>query len=146
MWKTVSGAMHAYNAIWTVVSNFATKEDAVGFIMECQPFSFAPVQQADNPNIFPKFDTSHEALAYTLKMKPVPMVYESTVADFKRRLRIVFLESDGPEEKKKMVSLRRKGHSEVVAPVRSAAPLKPWVVEASGTFFESPISLRTSVE
>lgn len=133
---------------WSELNSFKTKEEAVGFIMECQPFSFTPLlDPSDEP--LPKFETSHEALEYVLKMTPVPMSYMSTVSDFKRRLRIRFVDvEEDPDSMKKVVHSRSKRRNSALSTrattttFAAAQPQKPWVVDASGTFFESPTSLR----
>merc|ERR1711865_19622 len=75
--------------------------------------------------------------------------YVSTVADFKRRLRIRMAEVDenGPMTPKKATS-RRKQRGSMAAGAQAAAAAvviaKPWLVEGSGTFFESPTSLQST--
>lgn len=149
--QAVSAAMARDDNAWTEVNSFKTKEEAVVFIMECQPFSFAPIlDPTDDP--IPKFETCHEAAAYVSKMHPVPMTYVSTVNDFKRRLRIRLVDVEENDSKTRLLSVRSKRRTSAsrvsttattpVAPAQAPKPKKPWLVEASGTFFTSPSSLR----
>jgi len=135
---------------WSEVSSFKTQEEAVCFIMECQPFSFTPTL---DPGVrpFPKFDNSHEASEYVLNMKPMPLTFASTVVEFKRRLRIRFVDAseDGDGTKKLLPSRsKRTRNSAIIVSARavSAHAQKPWKVEACGDFFESPGSLKSPRE
>lgn len=131
---------------WAEVSSFKSKEEAVGFVMECQPFSFAPVLDRGSEPL-PKFETNHEAVEYVLKMDPVPLHFVSTVNDFKRRLRIRFVEVTEEDSTRKAASSRSKRRVSAVAATMeraaAGAAQKPWLVEAAGSFFESPSSLRS---
>lgn len=131
---------------WAEVNSFKTKEEAVGFVMECQPFSFAPVLELGNEPL-PKLETNHEAVEYVLKMDPVPLHFVSTVNDFKRRLRIRFVEVTDEDSMRKAASSRSKRRVSAVAAsmerAAAGAAQKPWLVEAAGSFFESPTSLRS---
>jgi hypothetical protein len=128
--------------VWTEVSSFKTKEQAVGFILECQPFAFTPLlEEGEAP--LPKFENSQELVEYVMQIVPVPMKYESSVAEFKRTLRIRLVDIEEQEDPaRKAISTGRRRMSAlrkntVVVPRKEP---KPWLVEATGSFFESPTS------
>lgn len=146
LFRAVTNVVHEH--LWTEVNRFHTKEEAIGFVMECQPFSFAPV--IENGDAWPQFATSHEAFEYVLKMAPVPMNYSSTVNGFKRRLRIRLMDNEQehetvrkqvPTHSKRRTSALRQGTGPV-----ATQPRKPWTVEATGTFFENPTTRQELVE
>lgn len=85
---------------WTEVQAFKTQEDALRFVMECQPFDYQPVrqpkgttgeeaepEQQDDP--FPRWESGREAMEWVMKhMSPWPSEFASNFGDFKRLLRI----------------------------------------------------------
>lgn len=137
---------------WHEVQTFKTRDEAVGFIMECQPFSYQPeIEKGDEP--CPRFENSRDAVAHILQMNPVPSRFTSIVPEFKRRLRIRLQDVDQRLEEEKharrLITHRGRRRSQQNNPVtpheqvpKPTAELKPWVVETTGEFFESPASLR----
>eukprot|EP00440_Ansanella_granifera_P057329 gb/GFBE01062142.1/.p1 GENE.gb/GFBE01062142.1/~~gb/GFBE01062142.1/.p1 ORF type:complete len:443 (+),score=115.83 gb/GFBE01062142.1/:1-1329(+) len=143
---------------WIEVQAFRSQQEALRFIIECQPFDYRPSgPEYDN---FPRFQNSRDALAYTLNLVKKAEVEEfvSTEAMFRRRLRI---RKAAPGETKEEVAAKAamKKHKSLMGRMRDrsstinplgAAPQqalvhepKRWLVEAAGVLFERPPELRS---
>merc|ERR1719387_197831 len=79
------------------------------------------------------------------------MTYMSTVNDFRRRLRIRLVDVEEHDSKKNLMHANRKRRGSLtnrgsmidkIAVAPDTSMKKPWLVEASGTLFDSPSSLR----
>lgn len=148
---------------WKEVQTFRTQEEAIRFVMECQPIDYQPEFQAscDNiekpPDAFPRFDSTREALAHVLQMNPIPSEFSSMASEFKRRLRVRKAEPDemparehapSSSTARKSRSLLMKhrmtdvGRSHAREVAHSTKERKPWIVETAGVLFERPPSLR----
>lgn len=132
------------------VGSFDTHEDALRFVMRCQPFDFTPVTKGDTEP-FPRFDNSADAHAHALKLQPLPMEFVNSSIEVCRRLRIVMTELEEvaasgtrPGKLRRNTNAPRLGAA--AADVERVEPSKPrkvqYIVEALGGFFERPQSLR----
>mmetsp|Transcript_135963 Transcript_135963/g.290592 ORF Transcript_135963/g.290592 Transcript_135963/m.290592 type:complete len:397 (-) Transcript_135963:108-1298(-) len=138
----VTPSDHGVGLQWTKVSSFETQEEALSFIIECQPFDYAP-EGTDEP--FPRFENARDALAYVLQMRPLPTQFVSMVSEFKKCMRIR-KESEAYSGKRKsmvksLLLLKTMGNKDESAP-SSTRIRRPWQVESAGTIFERPSSLR----
>mmetsp|Transcript_52190 Transcript_52190/g.93613 ORF Transcript_52190/g.93613 Transcript_52190/m.93613 type:complete len:418 (-) Transcript_52190:91-1344(-) len=135
---------------WSEVQVFRTQFDAIRFIIECQPFDYRPAgAQYDD---FPRFQSSRDALAYVMQLQPSPEEFVSQEAIFQRRLRV---RKAAPGETKEEVAakLAIKKHRSLTGRGKQATGKslgvqstgtepKRWLVEAAGSLFEVPTSLR----
>mmetsp|Transcript_12060 Transcript_12060/g.34478 ORF Transcript_12060/g.34478 Transcript_12060/m.34478 type:complete len:481 (-) Transcript_12060:426-1868(-) len=139
---------------WSKVGEFATLPEALRFVMECQPFDFRPLRCFWGEESFPAFDNTREAYQHVMQMEPVPTEFISVERDFCRRLRIrKRVDSDVTDGKARssLAAMRKRkslGFSKnakgakLVESVLAAAELNAWIVEAAGSLFERPQSLR----
>jgi len=151
---------------WSPVEKFQTYEEALRFVMKCQPFDFLPVGfEVVQPN---RFDSiSGDPYEKAISMIPVPGDFISTVGEFKRRLRVRHRHEDpedAPSKKNSRNTLNRvfgakalKGQSTANQPppldpsiaaeyAIEPSPPKPYHVEAAGGLFQHPASLRNLKE
>lgn len=158
-----SGA--ASGLTWTELEGFKTREEALQFIMECQPFDYMPENVVSRGDALPRFENCREAHAFVKGLLPPPSEFMSTTKDFKRRLRIrrVDPEQTAEDAEKRLVPTqrpaaggaglrgRRGSFLRSAATYQTAARPPPtarrkehkeWRVEASGQLFERPTKLR----
>mmetsp|Transcript_92240 Transcript_92240/g.183163 ORF Transcript_92240/g.183163 Transcript_92240/m.183163 type:complete len:413 (-) Transcript_92240:118-1356(-) len=132
---------------WVQVEGFTTRDEAVSFVLNCQPFEYKPIQGEAPADIEDR------------AVNPESIEFLSAGGDFKRRLRV----------RKQDLSEQRSQSCEASNPQRCQATLspgfrettggsggahtgqmrrceplllRPWVVEASGALFDRPESLR----
>lgn len=130
---------------WDEVQSFFTQEEALRFVMECQPFDYRPKSDEQNEKPFPRFESRREALRYVLTMEPLPFEFVSVDREFSRVLRVREQARDAADTAisrltKKRNSLIGRGRASVVQ--QKPQEIKPWVVEATGSLFTRPPSLR----
>ncbi|CAE7937967.1 unnamed protein product, partial [Symbiodinium necroappetens] len=125
---------------WTVVQEFGTKEDALRFVLECQPFDYRPAGDAYDD--FPRFQNSKDCLAYVMALEPFPSEFQSCEPVFKRRLRLQ-LAKEG-EQKPDSAQRKTKPRPRTVMGQPSSDGAR-WQVQAAGCLFETP-GLRTLAE
>merc|ERR1711924_565180 len=110
----VASALQAIDAQkekeYNEVQAFKTQEDALRFVMECQPVDYQPIREEKEDfgavgfgavleEPFPKWETGREAFEWVVEhMKPWPTEFVSVSGEFKRRLRI--REATAEEQKK----------------------------------------------
>lgn len=155
-----SGAASALT--WTELEGFKTREEALQFIMECQPFDYMPESIVSKGDPLPRFENCREAHAFVKSLTPPPSEFMSTTKDFKRRLRIrrVDPEQTAEEAEKRLVpthrpamgGLRGRRGSFLRSAASHQAAVRPpptrrkehkeWRVEAAGQLFERPAKLR----
>jgi len=134
---------------WREVQSFPTQQEALRFVVGCQPFPYQSVEAAQGiVEPFPKFETGNDAFEYVIKMDPLPSEFVSIPSTFKRRLRIRKVEQQTISEVPR-ASLRKSrtlGLKSRMAPPEAAPAVKQhkvrWVVESAGQLFERPPSLR----
>merc|ERR1711972_566425 len=74
---------------WGEAQSFKTQEEALRFVMECQPFDYQPLRQEHEfePEPFPRWESGREAFEWIMAhMSPLPSEFVSNVGDFRRRL------------------------------------------------------------
>lgn len=118
---------------WTVVQEFGTKEDALRFVLECQPFDYRPAGDAYDD--FPRFQNSKDCLAYVMALEPFPSEFQSCEPVFKRRLRLQ-LAKEG-EQKPDSAQRKTKPRPRTVMGQPSSDGAR-WQVQAAGCLFETP--------
>eukprot|EP00933_Yihiella_yeosuensis_P021454 TRINITY_DN16964_c0_g1_i1.p1 TRINITY_DN16964_c0_g1~~TRINITY_DN16964_c0_g1_i1.p1 ORF type:complete len:407 (+),score=95.24 TRINITY_DN16964_c0_g1_i1:85-1305(+) len=130
---------------WHLVKTFLTAEEAVRFVIECQPFDYRPAGLAGEN--FPRFQSSRDAFAHVMDMDPLPDEYVASDAMFHRRLRV---RKAAPGETKEEVAakLAMQKHRTLTGKRASNAPTlhpkaitekmepKRWFVEHAGTLFD----------
>lgn len=126
---------------WGEVQAFKTQEEALRFVIECQPIDYQPETGGWQ---LPRFDGSREAYAYVLKMRPMPSHFVSTSAEFRRRLRIRLMDPGESKANNPAKALLRRSVSSILHKSRATTmqDAKPWMVEASGPLFDRPATLR----
>jgi len=158
-WNAAASAMAAaafvevaeLNTSWVEVNAFKTLKEALGFVIECQPFDYRPAGQLGES--YPRFQNSRESLAHVLKMDPVPDEFVSIETMFRRRLRV--RRAKPGETKEEIASkLAQRKHRAIIGrkqretvtsttgPEGQILEPKCWIVEAAGSLFERPPSLR----
>mmetsp|Transcript_58335 Transcript_58335/g.164713 ORF Transcript_58335/g.164713 Transcript_58335/m.164713 type:complete len:424 (-) Transcript_58335:24-1295(-) len=152
-----SDSASAQDLKWVEVQAFKTEEEALRFVIECQPFAYQPMVPGDS-SPFPSFDTNAEAYQHALHMDPRPCEFLCTETEFRRRLRI--RQEEASEQKEaaggKMFVLGRKSRQATMVfgskhrdhPLPDSKPRnrRPWIVEAAGHIFQRPASLRALKE
>eukprot|EP00927_Polykrikos_kofoidii_P059833 TRINITY_DN54958_c0_g1_i1.p1 TRINITY_DN54958_c0_g1~~TRINITY_DN54958_c0_g1_i1.p1 ORF type:complete len:490 (+),score=105.16 TRINITY_DN54958_c0_g1_i1:177-1646(+) len=143
---------------WSKVESFNTQDEALRFVLKCQPFDFHPVMPTGEEP-FPRFDNSSEALAFATEMETPPSEFVRCIAESGRRLRIRFQEE--PETQSALKSTFRKVNDRPpsvrprqsvlgavdaffasVPPPKSLKEWRPWIVEGTGGLFQRAASLR----
>lgn len=142
---------------WAEVKSFTTQEEALQFVVECQPFDCLPLMPPGQT--FPSYDSPEEAYQIVLNMHPRPTEFVSAVNDFKRRLRIVKVDPEQIRQNRAACTLLHKAHSvlskrrtlpsmsarqpeEVAATAPNPLAHERWIVQAAGPLFERPPKLR----
>jgi len=146
---------------WSKVRDFKTMEEAMHFVMECQPIDYRPLGCYLGPEGFPKFESransplgrAQKAFQYVMNMDPLPQEFVSVEGKFRRRVRVRKLDEEelresrsGPaavQRKRKTVGgLRGARGARLLETVLAAKELKAFVVEVAGELFDRPPSLR----
>mmetsp|Transcript_60345 Transcript_60345/g.143785 ORF Transcript_60345/g.143785 Transcript_60345/m.143785 type:complete len:471 (-) Transcript_60345:88-1500(-) len=143
---------------WAEVKRFESCDEALSFVIECQPFDYIPVMPDGSK--FPAFATTSEAMRFVQSMAVKPTDFYSAASEFKRRLRVRKLSPLEMQEAVSRQSASRESRYSVASrplskePPSMGAPLpvlsrtaaqmlrRPWTVEASGVLFDRPTSLR----
>lgn len=150
------GASAAAGLKWSKVQDFKTQEEALRFVMECQPIDYRPVEDGLDDKPFPRFESTRDAFEFARKMEPWPSEFVSVEPTFRRHLRIRKIEqtelrmptsgavSSRRMSARKSMALNRgvaRG-SRLVDAILTVKEVNPWLVEAAGSLFERPESLR----
>lgn len=148
---------------WTVMQVFMTEEEALRFIIECQPIDYRPAERCgDEPCPSSSSSSSREMFEYCKLMQPWPREFVAAEERFHRRLRI--RKQDPPDEQptisvsknpvrlcssvtavrrvKNSAAKKQGGLADTVTNLVEARKFKPWIVEAGGSLFGRLESLR----
>mmetsp|Transcript_24773 Transcript_24773/g.73693 ORF Transcript_24773/g.73693 Transcript_24773/m.73693 type:complete len:269 (+) Transcript_24773:1-807(+) len=135
---------------WTKVQAFATRDEAIQFVVGCQPIDYMP---DGYEGAWPHFEDSRKAYEHVMGLSRLPTEFVSVGEAFQRRLRVRRVESEelvlgspaAGRAVKKLLSKRRKAQvasqgDQVRAAVKQA---KDWHVEAAGVLFNRSSSQKT---
>eukprot|EP00928_Gymnodinium_smaydae_P040085 TRINITY_DN27249_c0_g1_i1.p1 TRINITY_DN27249_c0_g1~~TRINITY_DN27249_c0_g1_i1.p1 ORF type:complete len:516 (-),score=141.85 TRINITY_DN27249_c0_g1_i1:123-1670(-) len=140
-------------AVGRQVGRFKSYEEALQFVMRCQPFDFAPV--LNGHAAFPRFEHKKDAFLHALTLQPPPTLFVGLPGggEARRHLRIVKedpVEAAAKEGKprKSVTGRARRGslglgmYESAMAAREREKKQNQYVVESVGEMFERPASLR----
>mmetsp|Transcript_61726 Transcript_61726/g.172425 ORF Transcript_61726/g.172425 Transcript_61726/m.172425 type:complete len:451 (-) Transcript_61726:144-1496(-) len=154
---------------WSEIERFKSHEDALRFVLKCQPFDYVPEKGRDTKDAQHtgcqrrgsrltiqddlglaacNRDALLDPVQRAMRHCPLPTEFTSTVGDFKRRLRIrhVAIEEERGEPRKDggraWTRPTRRTHGDADALGSKTLERKPYVVEGAGGHFDRPTSLR----
>lgn len=143
---------------WSRVQLFKTYDEALEFVLACQPFDYRPVADAAQPrhlsHKWPAFETRRESFEYAIELRPQPLEFISEGGDLTRKLRIRRRDTEtfgaptastqNQQDRRSRLAFRTNRRMSGLAQVTRELESRPWVVECTGSLFQSrsPSSMR----